>query len=168
MADSLDCSIMSFASGWHSNTETQHVSESSSLCLRTPASLVLRSLNGIVWTCFFFSSQSPLLLTDDWQTKIIKSSKRPGGLGPAELAPRLSVALRPWPMASWFSLGKPGALRGWKAIYNWLCYSHWRTLSHFVIEEGAQLLPLLALVDNIYLFFSLCCLLSPLSGAADD
>lgn len=76
------------------------MSESSSLCLHTPASLVLWTLNRIVWKCFFFFSSAPLLLTDDWQTKIIKNNKRPGGLGPAELAPLLSVVLRPWPSAS--------------------------------------------------------------------
>lgn len=42
---------------WHSNPETQHVSESSSLCLHTPASLVLCTLNRIVWKCFSSSFQ---------------------------------------------------------------------------------------------------------------
>lgn len=61
-----------------------------------------------------FFSPALLLLTDDWQTKIRKNNKRPGGLGATELAPLLSVVLRPWPSASWFSLGKPRALSGWK------------------------------------------------------
>lgn len=50
---------------------------------------------------FFFSPfQSRLLLTDDWQAKITKNNKRPGGLGPAVLALPLSVMLGPWPSSS--------------------------------------------------------------------
>lgn len=92
------------------------MSESSSLCVHAPASPV----NRIVWERFsppFPVSSAPLLLTAEWQTKIIqKSSKRPGeaGLNWAELAALLSAALGPRLSASCFSLGKPGALSGWK------------------------------------------------------
>lgn len=65
---------------------------------------------GLCGSVFFSPFQSRLLLTDDWQAKITKNNKRPGGLGPAVLALPLSVMLGPWPSSSWFSLGKPGAL----------------------------------------------------------
>ena len=107
---------MSFAFGWHSNTETQRVSESSSLCLHTPASLVLWTLNRIVWKCFFRPSPL-LLLTHDWQTKIIKNNKRPGGLGPAELAPLLSVVAQALALGQLIFIGKARSTEGLEGLY---------------------------------------------------
>lgn len=121
MADSLDCSIMSFAPDGTATLRR-------SMCLvwilssvNTQASLVLRTLNRIVWTCF--PGPPPLLLTDDWQTKIIKNNKRPGGLGPAVLAPLLPV-LGPRPVD--FHWESPEHRGPGRAIYNWLCFSHWK------------------------------------------
>lgn len=89
MANSLDCSIMSLALDGTATLKR-------SMCLNP---LLYACTHQSPWCsgcCIqlyesVFLSQAPLLLTDDWQTKIIKNNKRPGGLGPAELAPLLSA-----------------------------------------------------------------------------
>lgn len=102
---------------------SRSTSESCSPCSQTSTPLMLwTELNGIGWNGFRPTS---LPLTNDWRNKIMRQkNKRPnvcrpakGQPGLAEIAPLVSVLLGPWPHSSWFSLGKPWALRGWVSVF---------------------------------------------------
>lgn len=114
-ADSLDCSIMSFASDGTATLKR-------SVCLNP---LLYACTHQPPWCCGLwielygsvFPFQPPLLLTHDWQTKIIKNNKRPGGLGPAELAPLLSVVAQALALGQLIFIGKARSTEGLEGLY---------------------------------------------------
>lgn len=118
MADSLDCSIMSSALDGTATLKC-------SVCLNP---LLYACTHQPPWCCghciqlygCVFLIQAPL--TDDWQTKIIKNYKRPGGLGPAELAPLLSA--QALVLSQLIFIGEAQSTEGLDGLYITGCFSH--------------------------------------------